>query len=157
MVYKRKTWTEKLHDSKDLPKVRKITSKQAKYWGVGTIVIPKPLEVDELMRKVPKGRVTTINEIRETLAKKHGATIGCPITCGIFARIAAEAAEEQKAKGAKNTTAYWRTLRQGGEVNPKYPGGVEGQKRHLEAEGHNVVQKGERAFVADYQKILVSL
>ncbi|GAI37314.1 unnamed protein product, partial [marine sediment metagenome] len=68
------------------------TDKMSKRWGTGTVVIPALKEVDEIMRKVPQGRVITINEIRAKLARKHGATIGCPITTGIFAWIAANAA-----------------------------------------------------------------
>jgi alkylated DNA nucleotide flippase Atl1 len=154
---KKKTWTEKLHDSKDLPKVEEITDKMSKRWGTGTVVIPAPTEVNEIMCKVPEGKVITINEIRCVLAKKHGATIGCPITTGIFAWIAAHAAEEQKQNGGKSTTPYWRTLKTGGEINGKYPGGVEAQKRLLEKEGHKVVQKGKKHVVADYEKSLVSI
>ena len=98
---KKKTWTEKLHDSKDLPKVEKITDKMSKRWGTGTVVIPAPIEVSEIMRRVPEGKLLTINDIRAALAKKHGATIGCPITTGIFAWVAANAAEEQRQKGEK--------------------------------------------------------
>jgi hypothetical protein len=76
---KKKSWTKKLADSKDLPKVEKITDKMSKRWGTGKVVIPAPMEVDEMLRKVPEGKLATINEIREALAKKHGATIGCPI------------------------------------------------------------------------------
>lgn len=101
---KKKTWCEKLEDSKDLPRVKKITGKMSKKWGTGTVVIPAPIEVDELMRKVPEGKLTTINDIRATLAKKHKATIGCPITTGIFASIAARAAEERKQNGQKGIT-----------------------------------------------------
>ena len=68
-------------------------------WGKGTIVIPAPIEVDGIMKKVPKGKVITINEIREMLAKEHGATIACPITTGIFAWVSAHAAEESAAGG----------------------------------------------------------
>ena len=152
---KKKTWTEKLHESKDLPKVEKITDKMSKRWGTGTVVIPAPLEVDEIMKQVPEEKVITINEIRCILAKKHGATIGCPITTGIFAWISANAAEEQKQKGEKNITPYWRTLKTDGEINDKYPGGVEAQKRLLEREGHRAIQKGKRYLVADYEKSLV--
>jgi len=157
MPTKKKSWTEKLADSKDLPKVEKITDRMSKRWGTGTVVIPTPMEVDEMMRKVPAGKLTTINEIRAALAKKHKATIGCPITTGIFAWIAAHAAEEQRQEGKKDTTPYWRTLKTGGVINPKYPGGVEIQKKHLEKEGHKVIQKGKKHIVADYEKLLTKL
>lgn len=126
---KRKSWSEKLQDSKGLPKVEKITGKMNKRWGTGTVVIPAPMEVNEIMRKVPEGKLTTINEIRAALAKKHGATIGCPITTSIFAWIAANAAEEQREKGEKDITSYWRVLKTGGVINEKYPGGVDAQKK----------------------------
>lgn len=154
---KKKTWCEKLQDSKDLPRVERITGGMSKKWGTGTLVIPAPIEVDELMKKVPEGKLTTINNIREALAKKHKATIGCPITTGIFASIAAHAAEEQKQKGQKSITPYWRTLKVGGVVNEKYPGGTEEQQKLLTKEGHKVVQKGRKYIVVDYEKSLTRL
>jgi alkylated DNA nucleotide flippase Atl1 len=154
---KRKSWSEKLQDSKGLPKVEKITDKMSKKWGSGTVVIPAPMEVNDMMRRVPEGKLTTINEIRVALAKKHGATIGCPITTGIFAWIAANAAEEQKQKGEKDITPYWRTLKTGGVINEKYPGGVEAQKKLLEKEGHKIVQKGKKCVVVDYEKSLAKI
>jgi hypothetical protein len=72
----KKTWTEKLNDDKDLPKVIIIDDKMSKSWGTGTCVIPAPREVNEIMSLVPRGRLITINQIRETLAKKHRTDIG---------------------------------------------------------------------------------
>src|SRR3974390_887038 len=131
----RKSWQEKLADSKGLPKVGKVTGKMSARWGTGTMVVPAPIEVDELMRRVPKGGVTTINEIREALARKHGVNFACPITTGIFAWISAHAAEEAAAEGRKRITPYWRTLKSTGELNEKYPGGISAQAKHLRAEG----------------------
>ncbi|HVP78650.1 MAG TPA: hypothetical protein VMV04_12235 [Thermodesulfobacteriota bacterium] len=128
MAYKKKSWQEKLDDSKGLPRVERITEKMSSRRGIGTMVIPAPMEVDEIMKRVRKGKLVTVNGIRNILAKKHGATIGCPITTGIFAMIAAHAAREAMEKGKKRITPYWRTLKSGGEVNPKYPGGLEDQK-----------------------------
>lgn len=157
MTAKKKSWLEKLADSKGLPKVERITEKMSKRWGTGTIVIPAPIEVNEMMGRVPEGKLVTINEIRMALAKKHGATIGCPLTTGIFAWISANAAEEQREEGKKNITPYWRTLKTGGVINPKYPGGVERQKRLLEKEGHKVTHKGKKYVVADYEQSLINL
>jgi alkylated DNA nucleotide flippase Atl1 len=153
----RKSWSEKLRDSKDLPSVEKITEKMSKRWGTGTVVIPAPMEVDEMMRRVPEGKLITINEIRSALAKKHKATIGCPMTTGIFAWIAANAAEEQSQRGEKDITPYWRTLKTGGVINPKYPGGAERQKELLEKEGHEVIQKGKKYVVVDCTNSLAEL
>lgn len=151
---KKKSWVEKLNNSKGLPKVIKITGKMSKRWRTGTVVIPAPLEVDELMRKVPKGKITTINDLREALAKNHKATIGCPITTGIFAWIAAHAAVEERETGKKRITPYWRTLKRGGELNTKYPGGIKEQKKLLEKEGHQIIQKGKKTVLVDFEKSL---
>ena len=109
------------------------------------------------MKKVPKGKLTTINHLRETLAKKHGATIACPICVGIFARTAAGAAEEEVEDGKKRITPYWRTLRSGGEVNAKYPGGIEAQRTKLEEEGHVLLKKGKRYVVENFERKVAKL
>ena len=155
MSYTRKSWKEKLNDDKGLPRVVEINEKMSKKWGTGTCVIPAPRDVDELMKKVPKGKLTTINEIREALAQRHKATIGCPITTGIFASIAARAAAEEAAAGKRNITPYWRTLKSGGVINEKYPGGVEEQKKLLEKEGHRVGQRGKNSVVVDFEESLM--
>ncbi len=135
----KKSWAEKLATNKDLPK---------------TMVIPAPLEVDALMKQVPKGRVVTINDLRAALAKEHKTDFACPITTGIFSWIAANAAAEDEAAGKKRFTPFWRTLKTGGEINPKYPGGAEGSAKRLRAEGHKIVAKGKRLLVTDFEKKL---
>lgn len=157
MVYKKKSWKDKLNNNKDLPRIVQIEGRLSKRWGTGTCVIPSPKEVNQLMKKIPKGKLVTINQIRETLAKKHRATIGCPITTGIFARITAGTAEEEAKEGKKNITPYWRTLKQGGVINEKYPGGVKIQKELLEKEGHKVKQKGKKYVVENFQNHLAKM
>ena len=44
---------------------------------------------------------------------------------------------------------YWRTLRANFELNPKYPGGLDAHQALLEAEGHRVITKGKRRFLAN--------
>lgn len=159
---KSKNWTEKLRDSKDLPKVVKLAPNGAKHWGGETMVVPAPLEVDEIMRSVSEGKLITINEIRQKAAKKHGTDIGCPLTCGIFAWIVANAAEEMREtlnspgkKGEisdKEITPWWRTLKSGGFLNEKFPSGPDMQKKLLEGEGHKVIQKGKKWVVEDFEK-----
>jgi hypothetical protein len=152
-----KSWAEKLADSKGLPKVGRITGRMTKRWGTGMMVVPAPLEVDAVMRTVPKGRLVTINEIRATLARAHGVDIACPITTGIFAWIAAHAAGEAAAVGRKRITPYWRTLKSGGQLNEKYPGGISALKKRLAAEGHRIVKRGSRWVVADFERSLISV
>ena len=79
-----------------------------------------------------------------------------PITAGIFCSIAAWASFQR----SDDKTPYWRTLKANGELNPKYPGGVEEQKKLLETEGHTVIKKGRtniRYYVKDYESFLYRL
>lgn len=95
MPKKKPIRVEKMNDSKGIPKVEKITDKMSKRWGTGTAVIPASIEVDEMIQKVPDGNLIAINEIRSALARKHKNPIGCPITKGIFARVAVHVEEER--------------------------------------------------------------
>ncbi len=79
------------------------------------------------------------------------------MTTGIFAKISACAAEEDAADGRKRITPWWRTLRAGGVLNEKYPGGAEAQKRMLEEEGHAVVATGKKYVVVDFDECLAKL
>jgi|GEM_PF-664402 len=145
-----RTWTEKLADSKDLPKVVKLTGAAAKKWGCKTLAIAASSEIDTLMRQVSRGKVTTTQELRAAVAQMHAAEQGCPLTTGIFSWIAAHAAAEQLDAGKVRVTPFWLTLKAGGELNPKFPGGVERQKAFLTAEGHQVVAKGKKFLVRDF-------
>ena len=150
----KKSWREKLADDKGLPKVGETTGKLSQRWGEGTFVVPAPREVDALMKQVPRGRLVTINELRDALAKKHQTSFACPITTGIFAWLAAHAAAEDEATGKKRITPFWRTLKNGGEVNAKYPGGVAEISKRLRGEGHKIISQGKRTLVADFEKKL---
>ena len=112
------------------------------------VVITQAKEVDEIMKKVPKGKLTTINEICKKLAKKHNVKFCCTLTTGIFITTAANAVEEI---GGKNKTPYWRTLKNGGFLNEKYPGGMENQKKLLEKEGHKVIPRGGKYSIMNYE------
>ena len=151
MAKPKKSWREKLADEKDLPKIGTAAGKNSQHWGVGRFVIPAPREVDALMKQVPKGRVATINELRSALAAKHHVDFACPLTTGIFSWFAAHAAAEAEAAGAKRFTPFWRTLKSGGEINPKYPGGAEAVAKRLRAEGHKIISKGKRTLVVDFE------
>ncbi|MCP3916177.1 MAG: hypothetical protein GY711_11530 [bacterium] len=154
---RKKTFREKLADDKDFPRVQPLAGGMAKRFGEGTIVLPSAREVDALMRRAKKGKLITINQIRDHLAARHDADMACPIVTGIHARIAAGAAGEDEADGKKRITPYWRTLKSGGELNEKYPGGLEGQAHRLVGEGHDVVQRGKKLVIEDYERALVQL
>lgn len=150
----KKDFNAMLNDAKDMPKFQTITDKKSieKYGGDRMYFAP-PIDYDKVMRLVPFGKLLTVGIIREYFANKSGADFTEPITAGIFVSIAAWASFQR----TDDKTPYWRTLKANGELNAKYPGGVEGQKKLLEQEGHTIVQKGRkniRYYVKDYEKSL---
>ncbi len=152
-----KDFNAMLHESKDMPKFQTITDKKSieKYGGNRMYFAP-PIDYDKVMRRVPPGKLLTVGTIREYFAKRSGADFTEPITAGIFVSIVAWASFQR----SEDKTPYWRTLKANGELNPKFPGGIEGQKKLLEEEGHTVIQKGRtniRYYVKDYEKALFNL
>ena len=150
----KKDFNAMLNDSKDMPKIQTITDRKSieKYGGSRMYFAP-PLDYDKLMKQIPYGKLTTVGEIRRYLAKKNGADLTEPMTAGIFVSIAAWASDQR----TENKTPYWRTLKANGELNSKYPGGIEAQKAQLEAEGHTVISKGRtniKYFVKNYEQAL---
>ena len=153
----KKDFNAMLRDSKDMPKIQIITDQKSieKYGGDRMYFAP-PMDYDAAMRRVPYGKLTTVGDIRAYFAKQSGADFTEPITAGIFVSIAAWASFQRQG----DETPYWRTLKAGGELNPKYPGGVEAQRARLEEEGHVVLQRGRtnlRYFVKDYEQALFPL
>ena len=153
----KKDFNAMLHDSKDMPKFQTITDeKSIEKYGGNRMYFAPPIDYDRVMREVPYGKVTTVGEIRDYFAKLSGADFTEPITAGIFVSIAAWASYQRSA----DETPYWRTLKANGELNEKYPGGIEAQRKKLEAEGHTVIQRGRkniRYYVKDYEKVLFDL
>ncbi len=162
---RRKSWQEKLSDKKGLPKILKLEARFPCYNAVhkmgaevgDSVVLANPSEVVEVMTHVPEGRLTTIVEICKRIAANHKVKACCSLTTGIFIMTAANAAEEAAREGKDLNIPYWRTLKAGGFLNEKYPGGAEAHGRLLEAEGFKVIQKGKKLAVHDYQQYVVDV
>ena len=141
---------EKLEKEQGLPKV--VDDPR----GRGRMLIPKPLDVDALVREIHQGKPATVDQIRERLARDFQADLTCPLTTGIFLRIAAEAAEEDLSRGERDITPYWRVVRSDGSLNEKLPGGVEAQASRLREEAHSIEPgRGKKPpWVKDFEKSL---
>ena len=149
----RTSWREKLERPQEARLV-KVPPKMSRF-GRGMMLIPTPSLVNGLLRKVPKGKLVTVGTIREKLARDHEADVTCPLTTGIFVRIVAEAAEEDRGRNKKRITPYWRVVRDDGSLNPKFPGGIDQQTRYLRAEGFSVVKSGRKQpAVKDFEQRL---
>jgi alkylated DNA nucleotide flippase Atl1 len=152
----RTRWREKLEKQQE-PKVVKIPPKMSRF-GKGTMLIPTPKLVDVLVCKIPKGKLVTVGELRRKLAADFGTDLTCPLTTGIFLRIAAEAAEEDRANGRARVTPYWRVVKDDGSLNPKFPGGAVQQSRHLRAEGFTLNSNGKKPpRVKEFDRFVVRL
>ena len=154
----RTKWREKL-ENPEHSKIVEIPSFWSKRLGTGVMLIPKPLDVDALIRKTKKGKLVTVSEIRSRLARDNKVEVACPLTTGIFIRIAAETAEEDRKNGRKQITPYWRVIRDDGSLNEKFPGGVEEQSRRLKSEGHSIMPaRGKKPpKVKDFEHLLMRL
>ena len=153
----KKDFNGMLHDNKDMPKFQTITDQKSieKYGGSRMYFAP-PIDYDNVMKKIPCGKVITVGKIREYFAKLNDADFTEPITAGIFVSIAAWASYQR----SQDKTPYWRTLKANGELNEKYPGGIEAQREKLEEEGFTIIQRGRkniRYFVKDYESFLFEL
>ena len=153
----KKDFNAMLYDSKDMPKFQTITDeKSIEKNGGDRMYFAPPIDYDRIMKRVPYGKVITVGELRDYFAKQNGADFTEPITAGIFVSIAAWASYQR----SEDETPYWRTLKANGELNAKYPSGIETQKAKLEAEGHTIIQRGRKNisyYVKDYEKAMFEL
>ena len=165
MVYKKKSWQEKLADKRNLPKILQLQKNYPCYNAVhkmgveagDDVVLVNPSEVVAVMKQVPKGRLVTLEGICQAIARKHQVKGCCSLTTGIFVMTAANAAEEAAHQGQPLGIPYWRTLKIDGYLNEKYPGGAVAQKKLLEQEGFTVLAKGKKFVVKDFEKYLATV
>lgn len=124
-------------------KSRRSRMRKASQNMEGTNVFCATDRIRQNDEKVPKGKLLTIQMIRNYFAKENGADFTDPITPGIFVSIAAWASHQRN----ENPTPYWRTLKAHGELNAKYPGGIQAQKKSSKQKDLRFFKKEERIFV----------
>ncbi len=156
----KKTWFQKMQDKPGYPKVLLLEKRFPCYNAVhkmgadigDEIVLVNPSVVLPYMARVPEGQVITLMEICLSLAEKYGVKGCCTLTAGIFTMTIANAVEEVKAQGDISPLSkipWWRTLKNNGYLNDKYPGGQEAQKCLLESEGLEVIARGKKYQLAN--------
>ncbi|HIG59460.1 MAG TPA: hypothetical protein EYQ22_01080 [Gammaproteobacteria bacterium] len=76
------------------------------------MLISSPKSIAAYIQKIPRGEQRTIKQLRAGLAKDADADNTCPLTAGIFLRIAVEASLEEQLVGAENKLSlpFWRLL-----------------------------------------------
>lgn len=133
------------------PEIIQPLPEKVTHWGPpgASMVISTPADIDDVVRKIPKGKLATMTTLRDALSRRHKTDIACPVTTGIFLGIVAKAAAEMEEMGAKRVAPWWRVLKSDGTLNPRMPGGVDEQRARLEAEGFAVMRKGKSGFVVE--------
>ncbi len=120
----------------------------------GAMVVSSPAEVDAMVRRLRPGELATLDDLRAALARRHDVAVACPVSTAIFLNMCARAAEERRAAGEppEALTPWWRVLKKGGFLNPKYPGGTDRQAELLAADGVRVSPLRRQPAVFDYQE-----
>lgn len=153
----KKSWREKLEKPAQPEIVKQVPPNSPKAFGTGSMVIVTPKLIDDLVKTIPKGNVVTISKLRDKFAQDFETDTTCPLTTGIFLRICAETAEEDRSKGAKSISPYWRVIRDTGEMIEKFPGGIEQQAENLKKEGFEILvagRKGQKLIVNNFKEKL---
>lgn len=82
----KKDFNAMLQDNKDMPKFQIITDvKSIEKYGGNKMYFAPPIAYDEVMKKIPYGKVITVGKIREFFAKENDADFTEPITAGNLA------------------------------------------------------------------------
>lgn len=107
----KKSWSEKFMTRTE-PEVKRIDKAFADIPANGLMLIASPKILSDYLHQVPKGKTVDIKTIRKDLALEYRAEYTCPVTTGIFLRIAAEAAHEayQKGEQIERITPFWRAI-----------------------------------------------
>lgn len=136
MAYKKKTWQQKLHNG-TAAKVEITDKKFADIPEGAKMLVPTPEMVDEYIRHIPEGVHTSLQQMRKDLAAENNADYCCPITSGIFLRIAAEASYEEytAGKSIKKIAPFWRMIDAKAPAAKKLTFGTDFVKERRIAEG----------------------
>jgi hypothetical protein len=107
----RQAWSEKLRKDAE-PGVKPLDRRFAGHVPGDLMLVSTPWAIDRRIRRLRPGTAITVAQFRDRLAKSAGADFTCPLSTGIFLRIVAEAALEQRDTGtpAEGITPFWRVI-----------------------------------------------
>ncbi len=142
---KRKSWVEKRNSSRQA-EVEVLQKPFADKLVGDKMLVPTPQIVDAYIRTIPKGKETTMAQMRKDLASEYHADKTCPLTSGIFLRIVAEAAHEELAQGKPigKITPYWRIMDEKSNTAQKLTVGMDFLKEQRKKEKLGAPIKGKK-------------
>ena len=124
-------------------KIEAIPKTMEKFFGCsGTMVKPSSDTVKAIVRKIRKGKIVTLDQLREKVAKDFQVDTACPASTTKALQILSK---ENK------PVCYWRVVKKKGELFPKFPNGVEGHAALLENEGFEIDFSKKTPVVVGYE------
>jgi alkylated DNA nucleotide flippase Atl1 len=115
--------------------------------GPGKMLLPSPATVAALIEQIPQRKLLTTDLLRKQLAGQFNVQGTCPVTT--------KKALQAIANGTSGAVPYWRVIKQNGELNATFPGGVDGQAELLRQEGFTIDTSGKTPKVKQFKASLV--
>jgi hypothetical protein len=121
-----KTWKQKM-DGRREPSIEALPRAYGGAPAGAKMLVATPRLVEAYMRAIPEGETRSVPQMRDELARAHGADIACPMSTSIFVRIAAEAGLEELAAGAAESAIvpFWRVIEPSSALARKLSCGAE--------------------------------
>jgi alkylated DNA nucleotide flippase Atl1 len=103
-----------------------ISPEREKYFGcAGRMLLPCPATVAGVVKELPRGRVATLELLRQELARRASVEVACPFqTKQALIAVA----------GQTRTVPVWRLVKKNGELLKYLPGGAVKQAALLDGE-----------------------
>ena len=120
-----------LKNKKDMSKTQPI----AKYGGNRMYFAPQ-CDYDNVIKRIPRGTLLTVRQIRECFTKKNYAAFTDPMTAGIFVTVVARASYQRN-----DNVARFAHVKIGRRMKRKISRSRFSAKKLLEEEGHVFVCK----------------
>ncbi len=125
-----------------------IAKNLEKFFGCsGKMLKPCRATVAAFIDEIPADRLVTTELLRKELARRYQVQVTCPYDTRMLLQSIANDPDVQ--------VAYWRVCKANGELNPKYPGGIDGHAALLKAAGFSIESTGKTKRVKNYKDSLV--
>jgi len=130
-------------------KIESIPKTMEKFFGCsGKMVKPSLDSVKKIVKKVRKGKLVTLEQIREKLARDFKVQTACPASTTKALQLLSK--EERP-------VSYWRVVKKNGALLAKFPSGVKGHASLLQKEGLEIDFSKKNPVVVDYEAKLSKL
>jgi len=117
------------------------------FGGPGKMLLPSLATVAALIEQIPERKLLTTDLLRRQLAAQFNVQGTCPVTT--------KKALQAIGQDASSAIAYWRVIKQNGELNAFFPGGADGQSQKLQQEGFTIDTTGKAPKVKQFKASLV--